>query len=78
MEARVNYLNSEMAENVIDNHQQERLHLDFNVGDKVWHKKWKNGVIKDREGKGKHARVYVDFEGGEKKWLILKIANLQK
>ncbi len=49
----------------------------FNLGQRVIHSKFGEGVILNLEGKGSNARVQVNFEGSGNKWLVLAYANLQ-
>ena len=35
------------------------------------------GIVLDQEGRGKQARVQVNFEDAGSKWLVLAYANLQ-
>ena len=46
------------------------------LGRRVLHKKFGEGVVVDFEGRGEHARVRVDFAGGESKWLVCAYAEL--
>jgi DNA helicase-2/ATP-dependent DNA helicase PcrA len=47
------------------------------VGRRVAHVKFGEGVVLDREGQGRHARVQVNFEHAGCKWLVVEYANLQ-
>jgi DNA helicase-2/ATP-dependent DNA helicase PcrA len=47
------------------------------VGAKVQHLAFGNGVIKRREGRGDSAKVWVQFDRGGLKLLVLKFANLR-
>jgi DNA helicase II / ATP-dependent DNA helicase PcrA len=49
----------------------------FNVGAKVFHQTFGTGVIKRREGRGDAAKVWIAFERGGNKLLVLKFANLR-
>jgi DNA helicase-2/ATP-dependent DNA helicase PcrA len=49
----------------------------FNLGQRVIHSKFGEGVILNLEGKGSNARVQVNFEETGNKWLVLAYANLQ-
>ncbi len=50
----------------------------FDLGQRVCHKTFGDGVILSFEGKGAHTRVQVQFdEDGESKWLVLAYAKLQ-
>jgi DNA helicase-2/ATP-dependent DNA helicase PcrA len=47
------------------------------VGQQVQHGKFGVGIVLDQEGRGKQARVQVNFEDAGSKWLVLAYANLQ-
>ena len=47
------------------------------VGQLVKHGKFGVGIVLDQEGRGKQARVQVNFEDAGSKWLVLAYANLQ-
>ncbi len=49
----------------------------LNVGQRVLHPKFGEGLVLDYEGQGSHARVQVNFEEAGDKWLVLAYANLQ-
>ncbi len=49
----------------------------LNVGAKVFHQTFGRGVIKRREGRGDAAKVWIAFERGGLKLLVLKFANLR-
>ena len=49
----------------------------LNLGQRVSHAKFGEGVILNLEGKGSNARVQVNFEQAGSKWLVLAYANLQ-
>ena len=46
------------------------------VGQRVTHKKFGEGIVLDQEGSGHNARVQVQFAGDGSKWLVLAYANL--
>ena len=46
------------------------------LGQRVRHGKFGDGVILNYEGQGPHARVEVNFENAGTKWLVLSYANL--
>ena len=48
----------------------------YNIGQRVIHSKFGEGVILDTEGSGSSARVQVYFENDGNKWLVLAYANL--
>lgn len=47
------------------------------VGQRVRHQKFGEGVVLDCEGQGESARVQVNFESAGAKWLVLQFAKLQ-
>jgi DNA helicase-2/ATP-dependent DNA helicase PcrA len=47
------------------------------LGARVHHEKFGEGVILDCEGEGRHARVQVNFATEGNKWLVMEYANLQ-
>ncbi len=49
----------------------------LNVGAKVFHQTFGRGVVKRREGRGDAAKVWIAFERGGLKLLVLKFANLR-
>jgi DNA helicase-2/ATP-dependent DNA helicase PcrA len=49
----------------------------MNLGARVRHGKFGEGVILNLEGNGAHARVQVNFEQQGTKWLMLQYANLE-
>ncbi|MFK7893091.1 MAG: DNA helicase II [Granulosicoccus sp.] len=49
----------------------------LSVGQRVRHGKFGLGIVLDQEGRGKQARVQVNFEDAGSKWLVLAYANLQ-
>jgi len=49
----------------------------INLGRRVRHEKFGEGVVLNLEGQGQHARVQVNFEGVGAKWLVLAYANLE-
>lgn len=48
----------------------------FQLGQKVTHPKFGEGVILNSEGEGASARVQVNFENAGIKWLVINYANL--
>ena len=50
----------------------------LNVGQRVKHSKFGEGVVFDLEGQGKSARAQVKFERSGSKWLVVAYANLTK
>jgi DNA helicase-2/ATP-dependent DNA helicase PcrA len=51
--------------------------LGLNLGQRVAHPKFGEGVVLNAEGQGPAARVQVNFEAVGAKWLVLAYANLQ-
>ncbi len=49
----------------------------FGVGAKVYHQTFGDGVIRRREGRGEAAKVWIMFQRGGLKLLVLKFANLR-
>ena len=49
----------------------------FQLGQRVEHPKFGEGVVLMYEGQGSHARVQVNFENAGAKWLVVAYANLQ-
>lgn len=49
---------------------------ELSVGDKVFHKKWKNGMVVSKTPKGDDYEIVVSFEGKGLKRLMLSIAPL--
>ena len=49
----------------------------FAVGQHVTHRKFGEGTITGQEGRGKQARVQVNFRDAGQKWLVLAYANLE-
>lgn len=48
----------------------------FNLGQRVQHAKFGEGVVLNAEGQGRSARVQVNFEEVGSKWLVVAYANL--
>ncbi len=48
------------------------------LGQRVRHETFGEGVVLNVEGQGQHARVQVNFEGIGSKWLVTAYANLQQ
>jgi DNA helicase II / ATP-dependent DNA helicase PcrA len=48
----------------------------FNLGQRVRHAKFGEGVVLNAEGQGRSARVQVNFEEVGSKWLVVAYANL--
>ena len=49
----------------------------FQLGQRVLHPKFGEGVILSHEGQGATARVQVNFADAGSKWLVIAYANLQ-
>jgi DNA helicase-2/ATP-dependent DNA helicase PcrA len=49
----------------------------LNLGQRVRHGKFGDGVVLNSEGSGSHARVQVNFENAGTKWLVLAYAKLE-
>jgi DNA helicase-2/ATP-dependent DNA helicase PcrA len=49
----------------------------LNLGQRVVHAKFGEGVVLNLEGHGSHARVQVNFEQAGRKWLVLAYADLR-
>ena len=47
------------------------------LGQRVKHGKFGEGVVLNCEGSGAHARVQVNFESEDTKWLVMSYANLE-
>lgn len=48
----------------------------FQLGQRVYHQKFGEGVVLNFEGDGRHARVQVNFDDAGSKWLMTEYANL--
>ena len=49
----------------------------LNIGQRVWHDKFGEGVILDMEGQGPQTRLQVSFDFDGTKWLVSAYANLK-
>jgi len=49
----------------------------FQLGSRVTHAKFGEGIVTSSEGDGAHARVQVNFDDSGSKWLVIAYANLQ-
>jgi len=49
----------------------------FNLGQRVQHSVFGEGIILHIEGQGDNGRVQVNFDGAGSKWLVLQYANLE-
>jgi DNA helicase-2/ATP-dependent DNA helicase PcrA len=52
-------------------------HTGINLGQRVYHELFGEGVVLNFEGRGAAARVQVNFTDEGSKWLVLQYANLQ-
>ncbi|MDH5394670.1 MAG: DNA helicase II [Gammaproteobacteria bacterium] len=46
------------------------------LGQRVYHEKFGEGVVLNYEGEGRHARIQVNFDQLGSKWLVMEYANL--
>ena len=46
------------------------------LGQRVFHQKFGEGIVLNYEGAGRHARVQVNFDNAGSKWLVMEYANL--
>jgi len=46
------------------------------LGTRVFHQKFGEGIVLNYEGAGRHARVQVNFNDAGSKWLVMEYANL--
>jgi len=49
----------------------------MNIGQRVWHAKFGEGVVLDMEGQGAQSRLQVSFDFDGTKWLVAAYANLK-
>ena len=49
----------------------------LNLGQRVYHQVFGEGVVLNFEGRGSNARVEVNFDLEGSKWLVVQYANLQ-
>ena len=49
----------------------------LNIGQRVWHAKFGEGVVLDMEGQGPQTRLQVSFDFDGTKWLVASYANLK-
>ena len=52
--------------------------IGIEVGQRVKHKKFGEGIVLNYEGSGESARVQVNFDDSGTKWLVMEYANLEK
>ncbi len=55
----------------------EIIDTDLNLGQRVYHQVFGEGVVLNFEGRGSNARVEVNFDDEGSKWLVVQYANLQ-
>jgi len=65
-------------QNITQNNNSKDADFDFKAGDRVRHKTWGKGIIKEVSGKGSNMMVTVNFEIGIKKTLMVEYAKLEK
>ncbi len=58
--------------------QGEKQSDSIQLGGRVRHNSFGDGVVLGVEGRGEHTRVQVNFESVGNKWLVLAYANLEK
>ncbi|MCW8899728.1 MAG: DNA helicase II [Gammaproteobacteria bacterium] len=46
------------------------------LGQRVFHEKFGEGVVLNYEGEGRHARIQINFDDLGSKWLVMEYANL--
>lgn len=46
------------------------------LGQRVFHEKFGEGVVLNYEGEGRHARIQINFDDIGSKWLVMEYANL--
>ncbi len=51
---------------------------EYNLGDRVRHSRFGEGVVLDCEGAGPNARIQVNFDEAGAKWLVAAYANLER
>ncbi|MEX0431511.1 DNA helicase II [Spiribacter insolitus] len=51
---------------------------EFNLGERVQHSRFGEGVVLDCEGSGPNARIQVNFDDVGAKWLVAAYANLER
>ena len=55
----------------------EIIDTGLNLGQRVYHQVFGEGVVLNFEGRGSNARVEVNFDAEGSKWLVVQYANLQ-
>lgn len=51
---------------------------EFNLGERVQHSRFGEGIVLDCEGSGPSARIQVNFDGAGAKWLVAAYAKLER
>ena len=72
-------LGGQVATPVYDNYTDrvEDSSAPVQLGQRVFHNKFGEGVVLNYEGNGRHARVQINFDAAGSKWLVMEYANLQ-
>ncbi|WP_306822535.1 3'-5' exonuclease, partial [Shewanella algae] len=65
-----------MANNRFSKSQSSFNDTGFNVGQRVLHPKFGEGIVTNFEGQGAQARVQVNFDDFGSKWLVVAYAKL--
>ena len=58
-------------------HTIEESSAEFQLGQRVCHAKFGEGVVLNYEGNGPNARIQINFNNVGSKWLVVAYANLQ-
>jgi len=61
----------------LSQHSYNENNTGINLGQRVYHELFGEGVVLNFEGRGASARVQVNFTDDGSKWLVLQYANLQ-
>ncbi len=70
-------LQTKVSEPLFNNdYQSHDDSSEFQIGQRVMHAKFGEGMVINYEGSGAHARVEVNFEYEGTKWLVISYANL--
>jgi len=75
-EVRMQGFASPVSHPVAGSFMQEENDSGIQLGQRVQHQKFGEGVVLNYEGQGRHARVQVNFSSAGSKWLVLEYANL--
>jgi DNA helicase-2/ATP-dependent DNA helicase PcrA len=68
-------MNTPIASGVV--RQTKLKNFPFQIGQKVYHQRFGEGVVLSGEGQGESARIQVNFSKEGKKWLVLAYAKLE-